>query len=134
MVSEFLGPWSGALFTAFCSATQAHKHFMVACPAAMASWASIANKGPQVPAEPSGIAAITEGKSCAVIDTNAIIDGSQLQLYGELLVTIPEVLAEVKDKKTRDFLERFPFKLQSMEPNPESLRAGKLTVKPVDVR
>ena len=92
----------------------------------MASWASIANKGPQAPAEPSGIAATTQEKSCAVIDTNAIIDGSQLRLYGEQLATIPEVLAEVKDKKTRDFLERFPFKLQSMEPDSESLRAGQL--------
>lgn len=91
----------------------------------MASWASIANKSPQAPAEPSGIAATTQEKSCAVIDTNAIIDGSQLQLYGEQLATIPEVLAEVKDKKTRDFLERFPFQIQSLEPNPESLRAGK---------
>ena len=93
----------------------------------MVSWASIANKGPQVPVEPSGFAATTEG-TYAVIDTNAIIDGSQLQLYGEHLVTIPEVLAEVKDKKTRDFLERFPFKLDSMEPNPESLRAGEFTI------
>ena len=102
--------------------------FMVACPATMASWASIANKSPQVPAEPSGTAAAAQEKWCAIIDTNAIIDGSQLQVYGEQLATIPEVLAEVKDKKTRDFLERFPFKLESMEPAPESLRAGELPV------
>ena len=99
---------------------------MVTFPAGMASWASIANKSPQVPAEPSGIAATTLEKSWAVIDTNAIIDGSQLQSFGEQLATIPEVMAEVKDKKTRDFLERFPFRIQSMEPNPESLRAGEL--------
>ena len=98
---------------------------MVASPATMASWASIANKSPQAPAEPSGIAAAKQEKFCAVIDTNAIIDGSQLQLYGEELATIPEVLAEVKDKRTRDFLERFPFEFRSMEPAPESLRAGK---------
>lgn len=105
---------------------------MVVSSAAMASWASIANKSPQVTAEPSGIAATTQEKSCAVIDTNAIIDGSQLQLYGEQLATIPEVLAEVKDKKTRDFLERFPFKLQSMEPDSESLRAGQLQMGAAD--
>ena len=107
-----------------CNRSYTLKLFMVACPATMTSWASIANKSPQVPAEPSGIAAAAQERSCAVIDTNAIIDGSQLQLYGEQLATIPEVLAEVKDKKTRDFLERFPFKLQSIEPAPESLRAG----------
>ncbi len=102
--------------------------FMAASPEIMASWASIANKSPQVPAEPSGTAAATQEKSCAVIDTNAIIDGSQLQLYGEELATIPEVLAEVKDKKTRDFLERFPFKLRSLEPASESLKAGNFSV------
>ena len=90
----------------------------------MASWASIATKGPQLPAEPSQPAASTVQKSCAVIDTNAIIDGSQLQTYGEQLATIPEVLKEVRDKKTRDYLERLPFQLECMEPSPMSLRAG----------
>ena len=95
-------------------------------PATMATWASIATKGQQQAAEPSEAAAPAQEKSCAVIDTNAIIDVSQLQLYGEQLATIPEVLKEVRDKKTRDFLERFPFTIQSMEPNPESLRAGEM--------
>ena len=90
----------------------------------MTSWASIATKGPQLPTEPSQPAASTVQKSCAVIDTNAIIDGSQLQTFGEQLATVPEVLKEVRDKKTRDFLERLPFELQSMEPSPMSLRAG----------
>ena len=90
----------------------------------MASWASIATNGPQLPAEPSQPAISTVQKSCAVIDTNALIDGSQLQTYGEQLATIPEVLKEVRDKKTRDYLERLPFQLQSMEPSPVSLRAG----------
>lgn len=95
-------------------------------PAAMATWASIATKGHQQPAEPSEAAAPAQKKSCAVIDTNAIIDGSQLQLYGKHLATIPEVLKEVRDKKTRDFLERFPFTIKSMEPDPESFRAGEM--------
>ena len=95
----------------------------------MASWASIATKGPQLPVEPSQPAASTVQKSCAVIDTNAIIDGTQLQTYGEQLATIPEVLKEVRDQKTRDFLERFPFQLQSMEPSPMSLRAGMVSLR-----
>lgn len=90
----------------------------------MASWASIATKDPQLPAEPSETAISTVQESCAVIDTNALIDGSQLQTYGEQLATIPEVLKEVRDKKTREYLERLPFQLQSMEPSPVSLRAG----------
>lgn len=91
----------------------------------MASWASIANKSPKEPdGQPSTLATNTLEESCAVIDTNAIIDGSQLQTYGKQLATIPEVLKEVKDKKTKEFLERFPFKLQAMEPAPESLRTG----------
>ncbi len=90
----------------------------------MATWAKVATMGQQQPAEPSQAVAPAQEKSCAVIDTNAIIDGSQLQLYGGQLATIPEVLKEVRDKKTRDFLEKFPFTIQSMDPNPESLRAG----------
>ena len=96
----------------------------------MASWASIATKGPQLPAEPSQPAISTVQKSCAVIDTNALVDGSQLQTYGEQLATIPEVLKEVRDKKTREYLERLPFQLQSMEPSPVSLRAGTAISRP----
>ena len=35
----------------------------------------------------------------AVIDTNAIVKGFRLETFAEEAVTIPEVLAEVKDKQ-----------------------------------
>lgn len=56
-----------------------------------------------------------------VIDSNAIIRGLGLDLYGKAkhIVTIPEVLAEIRDSKAKEQLERLPFELEFKNPSPE---------------
>ena len=60
----------------------------------------------------------------AVVDANAIISGADLQGVAARLVTVPEVLREVKDEQSRRRLALLPTALQSQEPSDESLRAG----------
>eukprot|EP01039_Chlorochromonas_danica_P002877 gene2877-3141_t len=56
-----------------------------------------------------------------IIDSNAIIRGLGLDLYGKAkhIVTIPEVLAEIRDSKAKEQLERLPFELEFRNPSPE---------------
>jgi len=70
--------------------------------------------------------AITNEKTTAnhlVVDTNAIISGVRLETLGKELWTIPEVLDEVLDEKSKDFLSAFPFEIKTREPTPQSVAA-----------
>ncbi|KAI8987512.1 Nin one binding Zn-ribbon like-domain-containing protein [Mycotypha africana] len=58
-----------------------------------------------------------------VIDTNAIINGMSLRNLAEEFYTIPEVLQEVRDARTREFLSRLPFEIKLMNPSEESMKA-----------
>lgn len=60
-----------------------------------------------------------------VVDAGALIGGSGLQLYakGESIVTVPEVIQEVRDRKARQALENLPFTIEEREPSAESFRA-----------
>lgn len=95
--------------------------------ALMASWAAIAKTEP-IKAAP----VVVEEKvrpSVAVIDANAIINGHgllNLMRSAEKVVTIPEVLREVRDKQSRATLEALPFTIKTQEPSEESIKAGKL--------
>ena len=53
----------------------------------------------------------------AVIDTNAIVKGFRLERFAEEAVTIPEVLAEVKDRQARHTLASLPFELKIKDPD-----------------
>ena len=89
------------------------------------SWAAIARQEPQpAAANETAEASAAQQVSTAVIDTNAIIAGMRLEGIAEHLCTIPEVLQEVKDQKSRDFLETFPHNIRSTQPTEESLKAG----------
>ncbi|KAM9953443.1 hypothetical protein ACTFIR_008511 [Dictyostelium discoideum] len=70
--------------------------------------------------------AMTNEKTTAsylIIDTNALISGTRLETLGKELWTIPEVLEEVKDKKTSTFLTSFPFEIKTRQPTHESMVA-----------
>ncbi|KFM23199.1 RNA-binding protein NOB1 [Auxenochlorella protothecoides] len=88
------------------------------------SWASIAKKA--APAIPSTDIGPDESVDVAVLDANAIISGQGLLLLAKLAnraVTTPEVLAEVRDKKSRATLEALPYTLEATEPAEEDVKA-----------
>lgn len=89
------------------------------------SWAAVARQEPQ-PAAANETAEATAAQqvSTAVIDANAIIAGMRMDGIAEHLCTIPEVLQEVKDQKSREFLETFPHNIRSSQPTEESVKAG----------
>lgn len=89
------------------------------------SWASVAKKEPQLAAvqetaEPS----VRQQSTTAVIDANAIIAGMRMDGIADQVCTIPEVLQEIKDKKSRENLEAFPQTIKVIQPTEESVRAG----------
>ena len=89
----------------------------------MVSWASVAQK----PAPKSGAPppdAFGRDEPVAVLDANAIIGGLSVQRALDRLVTIPEVLQEVRDKQSREALAALPFTVELAEPSDESLHAG----------
>ncbi|CAM9508932.1 unnamed protein product, partial [Hapterophycus canaliculatus] len=59
-----------------------------------------------------------------VIDSGAIIKGAGMTLASaaENFWTIPEVVAEIRDKKARHHLESLPFELKLREPSDEALK------------
>lgn len=64
----------------------------------------------------------TEGIAVAVVDANAIIQGAHnLTNFADKFVTVPEVLAEIRDPVSRNRLNFIPFSIDSMDPSPDSL-------------
>eukprot|EP01064_Diplonema_japonicum_P001487 TRINITY_DN1095_c0_g2_i2.p1 TRINITY_DN1095_c0_g2~~TRINITY_DN1095_c0_g2_i2.p1 ORF type:complete len:296 (+),score=104.62 TRINITY_DN1095_c0_g2_i2:76-963(+) len=58
-----------------------------------------------------------------VLDTGGLIKGSTgLAEMADEFVTIQDVMTEVRDKKTRDFVESFPFAINIREPTKEAMR------------
>ena len=96
----------------------------------MTTWARVASKDtPAASAVPDASAAAQP--STAVVDANAIIAGLRLDRIAEQAVTIQEVLKEIRDKKSREYLESLPIVLKCLEPTDESVRAGRLTPQPL---
>lgn len=89
----------------------------------MGTWAAITKLDPSE-AQPATDGLEASNISVAVVDTNAIISGLQLHRIAETAVTIPEVLAEIRDKHTRQALENSPFALQCQQPSEDSVKAG----------
>ncbi|KAJ6705590.1 hypothetical protein OIU79_010306 [Salix purpurea] len=64
----------------------------------------------------------THGISVAVIDANAVIAGGEkLNNLADKFVTVPEVLAEIRDPVSRHRLAFIPFSIDCREPSPDSL-------------
>ena len=90
----------------------------------MTTWAGIAGHDAAPPAKPPQDQATADQRSTAVVDANAIIAGLQLERISEQVVTIAEVLREIRDKQSREYLEALPVSIQCLEPSDESVRAG----------
>ena len=89
----------------------------------MASWANVL-KAPAVTAI-GVVAPPSDGPTnIAVIDANAIINGIRFEQMAGTIVTIPEVLEEIRDKQSRQFLATLPFGVEGREPSDESVKAG----------
>ncbi len=89
----------------------------------MMSWAKVVQAEPE-PAAPRPAPAPADARSVAVVDANAIIAGVQLHTLAEQLVTVPEVLAELRDVRTRQALEALPVRLHMREPLEDAVKAG----------
>lgn len=92
----------------------------------MSSWAAIARTVPTPqPIEET----LSETKPrVAVIDANAIIHGDgllNLMRVVDRVVTIPEVLKEIRDSKSRNILNTLPYRIETQDPSEEDVRAGR---------
>ncbi|EXX71105.1 Nob1p [Rhizophagus irregularis DAOM 197198w] len=57
-----------------------------------------------------------------VIDSGPLIKGINVRAFAEKIYTIPEVISEIRDKHSRDFLNQISFDLQIKVPSDEALR------------
>lgn len=63
-------------------------------------------------------------KGLLILDANAIIKGmDNLISTADALVTTPQVIAEIKDKDSRDLLKRLPYPVTVLDPTPEAVAA-----------
>jgi RNA-binding protein NOB1 len=61
-------------------------------------------------------------KGCLVLDANAFIKGfDDFASTADVFVTVPQVVQEVKDRQSRELLERLPFELVVLDPTPQSV-------------
>ena len=62
----------------------------------------------------------------AVVDSGPLIKGVRLEtLNADALVTVPEVLREIRDRRARDMLASLPVELETREPSGEAMAAIK---------
>lgn len=92
----------------------------------MASWANVL-KSTAVPAAGAAAPPSDGPTNIAVIDANAIINGIRFERMASTVVTIPEVLEEIRDKQSRQFLATLPFGIEGREPSDESVKAGEIS-------
>ncbi|KAH9290453.1 hypothetical protein KI387_034570, partial [Taxus chinensis] len=96
-------------------------------------WSEVAKKdaGSPLPIEqtilPKQIAGSSfkssDGISVVVVDTSSIIDGGEkLMRSAEKLVSVKEVLDEIKDPVSRHRMAFMPFTIQTMDPSEEALK------------
>ncbi|KAM4084866.1 hypothetical protein ACB094_08G165000 [Castanea mollissima] len=112
-------------------------------PAPAPMWSSIVKKSqppppkpnPETPSSIGGVFVVdnsnsnsnstTKGIAVAVVDANALIEGGDKltrSCAADKLVTVPEVMAEVRDPASRHRLSfLLPSSLHSMDPSPDSL-------------
>ncbi|EPS69113.1 hypothetical protein M569_05652, partial [Genlisea aurea] len=65
----------------------------------------------------------SKGIVVAVVDANAIIQGGEGLLHSaNRFVSVPEVIAEIRDPGSRFALNLLPFSVETIEPTPESLK------------
>ncbi|TMW58513.1 hypothetical protein Poli38472_010072 [Pythium oligandrum] len=81
---------------------------------------------PVAPASPKPTPAAASAKKKVlhlVVDSGAIIKGTNLAPLAENFWTVPDVVAEIRDKRARAILDALPFTLQTREPSAEAMKA-----------
>lgn len=65
-----------------------------------------------------------------VLDANAIIHGfgTNFHTKAKHIVTIPEVIDEIKDEHARELLGRLPYTIELREPSVDACRTGIFTL------
>jgi len=65
-----------------------------------------------------------------VLDAGAIIRGHGLNLFKNTkrIVTVTEVMAEIRDSKARELLNSLPYEIEEISPSNESFKAGTLSL------
>lgn len=87
----------------------------------VAAQLSAVSLSPESPQEP--LAESDKKVAHLVVDSGAIIKGTNLAALAEHFWTVPDVLNEIRDKKSRALLERLPFTLETREPSAEAMAA-----------
>jgi rRNA maturation endonuclease Nob1 len=59
-----------------------------------------------------------------VIDSGPLIKGTNVRSFAGKIYTVPEVISEIRDKHSRDFLNQISFSLQIKVPSDEALKEG----------
>jgi len=62
--------------------------------------------------------------STLVADSGAFIKGAPLQKWSRRVVTVKDVVSEIRDKATRERLQVLPYDLAFKEPSAEALHHG----------
>lgn len=69
-----------------------------------------------------------------VVDSGPLIKGAPLEKWSHNVVTIKEVVHEIKDSSTRQRLQFLPYNLLFKEPTREAIQFGKHLVERYDVK
>ncbi len=66
-----------------------------------------------------------------ILDAGAIIRGHGLNLFKNVkcILTIPEVIAEIRDSKARDLLNSLPYIIEERAPSSDAVKAGECLYK-----
>lgn len=69
---------------------------------------------------------IDDNPKVIVLDSGALITGAKIDNFGADVQywTIPEVIEEIKDRKTRHILESFPYEIKTRAISGECFKAG----------
>ena len=59
-----------------------------------------------------------------VVDSGGFIKNAPLHEFGQELITLHEVIDEIRDKATKQRLQALPFELSYKEPDSESVKKG----------
>lgn len=63
-----------------------------------------------------------------VVDSSGFIKCTSLESVGKEIITIRDVISEVKDPQTRQRLSVLPFELKFRDPDPEAIRSGETDI------
>jgi len=67
---------------------------------------------------------VTPAIAVLVADSSAFIKGASLEAWSGNVVTVREVVSEIKDVNTRQRLQVLPYDLSFREPSQEALHHG----------